>query len=65
LALIRKEGGVLYAPSAYFFKHPPKQYTDDEAYRMTETFINGTYGERRHEMPDHSSREGQQIAQMG
>ena len=42
LALIRKEGGVLYAPSAYFFKHPPQQYTDDEAYRMTEVFISGT-----------------------
>jgi myo-inositol-1-phosphate synthase len=65
LALIRKEGGVLYAPAAYFFKHPPRQYTDEEAYRMTKTFINGTYGERRHEMPDHSSREGQQIAQIG
>ena len=62
LALTRKEGGILYAPSAYFFKHPPKQYTDDEAYRMTGTFINGTYGERRHEMPDHSSGERQRAA---
>jgi len=42
LALIRKKGGVLYGPSAYFFKHPPQQYTDDEAYRMTEVFISGT-----------------------
>ncbi|MFC1664134.1 inositol-3-phosphate synthase [Pseudomonadota bacterium] len=31
LALDRGEGGVLYPPSAYFFKHPPQQYTDDEA----------------------------------
>jgi myo-inositol-1-phosphate synthase len=44
LALTRKEGGVLYAPSAYFCKHPPRQHTDDEAHRMTEDFINGTYG---------------------
>jgi myo-inositol-1-phosphate synthase len=42
LALDRKEGGVLPAPSAYFCKHPPRQYTDDEAYRMTEVFIKGT-----------------------
>ena len=62
LALIRKEGGVLYAPSAYFFKHPPRQYTDEEAYRMTEAFINGTYGEMRHEMPDHSRGERQRPA---
>ncbi|MHA1707127.1 MAG: inositol-3-phosphate synthase [Promethearchaeota archaeon] len=41
LALDRGEGGVLYSPSAYFMKHPPKQYTDDEAYRLTEAFIKG------------------------
>ncbi len=39
LALERGEGGVLYAPSAYFCKHPPVQYPDDEAFRMTEAFI--------------------------
>ena len=42
LALDRNEGGVLYSPSAYFTKHPPIQYTDDQAYRLTEEFINGT-----------------------
>ena len=42
LALNRQQGGVLYAPSAYFYKYPPRQYTDDEAYRMTESFIDGT-----------------------
>ena len=39
LALERGIGGVLYSPSAYFCKHPPKQYTDDEAYKMTNDFI--------------------------
>lgn len=39
LALLNNVGGVLEAPSAYFCKHPPKQYTDDDAYRMTEDFI--------------------------
>jgi myo-inositol-1-phosphate synthase len=33
------QGGILTAPAAYFCKHPPKQFTDDEAYRMTEAFI--------------------------
>jgi len=41
LALERGKGGILYSPSSYFMKHPPKQYTDDEAYRMTEEFIAG------------------------
>lgn len=39
LALDRGTGGVLYSPSAYFMKHPPRQYSDDEAYRLTEEFI--------------------------
>jgi len=41
LALKRGKGGVLYSPSAYFMKHPPKQFTDDVAYRMLEEFIAG------------------------
>ncbi|HUW67223.1 MAG TPA: inositol-3-phosphate synthase [Candidatus Nanoarchaeia archaeon] len=41
LALNRGISGVLYSPSAYFMKHPPKQYTDDVAYRLTEEFIAG------------------------
>lgn len=40
LALSRKEGGVLTAPSSYFCKHPPVQYTDDVAHQLTEEFIN-------------------------
>jgi len=41
LALDRGIGGILYSPSAYFMKHPPQQFTDDDAYRMTEDFIAG------------------------
>ena len=41
LALNRGQGGVLFAPSAYFCKHPPHQFTDDEAFKMTERFIQG------------------------
>lgn len=39
LALIRKQGGVLIAPSAYFCKHPLNQFTDDEAYTMINAYI--------------------------
>lgn len=40
LALDRGQGGVLEAPSAYFCKHPARQFTDDEAFTMVEDFIN-------------------------
>ncbi len=39
LALINGIGGPLEAPSAYFCKHPPVQYTDDEAHERIEAFI--------------------------
>ena len=39
LALERGLWGSLTAPSAYFMKSPPIQYTDDEAHRMVEEFI--------------------------
>lgn len=48
LALDRGIGGVIYAPSAYFCKHPPIQITDDEAYRMTEAYIKGEPAEIAH-----------------
>jgi myo-inositol-1-phosphate synthase len=40
LALNRNIGGILYSPSSYFMKHPPKQHDDDTAYKLTEDFIN-------------------------
>jgi len=39
LALDQGLKGTLVAPSAYFMKSPPIQYTDDEARRMVEEFI--------------------------
>ncbi|MCH8233450.1 MAG: inositol-3-phosphate synthase [Bacteroidetes bacterium] len=41
LALERGQGGILYGPSAFLMKHPPKQFTDDEAYKLTKEFIAG------------------------
>jgi myo-inositol-1-phosphate synthase len=41
LALLKGQGGVLYAPAAYFCKHPPRQFTDSEAFQMIEQFISG------------------------
>jgi myo-inositol-1-phosphate synthase len=39
LALDRGMSGALYAPSSYFMKSPPQQFTDNEARRMLEEFI--------------------------
>jgi len=39
LALDRKVGGPLISSSAYFMKHPPQQFTDEEARAMVEEFI--------------------------
>ncbi len=41
LALDRGIAGPLEAPSAYFMKSPPTQYTDDVAHDMVEQFIAG------------------------
>ncbi len=41
LGLDRGLGGTLVAPSAYFMKSPPIQFTDDEARRKLEEFIAG------------------------
>ncbi len=41
LALDRGEGGILEGPSAFFSKHPPRQYPDYMAYQLTEDFIYG------------------------
>ncbi len=39
LALERGLRGALEGPAAYFYKHPPRQFTDEEAWRLTEEFI--------------------------
>lgn len=39
LALDRGQAGAIEGPSAFFYKHPPRQVTDDEAFQMTEHFI--------------------------
>ncbi|MEM4197059.1 MAG: hypothetical protein QXV64_03010, partial [Candidatus Anstonellaceae archaeon] len=41
IALDRNIGGVLEGPSAYFMKHPPRQYPDSVAKEMVEKFITG------------------------
>jgi myo-inositol-1-phosphate synthase len=38
--------GALTAPSSYFKKSPPIQYTDEEARRLTEEFI-AKYGKKK------------------
>ncbi|MFX1293959.1 MAG: inositol-3-phosphate synthase [Promethearchaeota archaeon] len=41
LALDRKIAGPLISISSYCFKHPPKQFTDAEAFHLVEEFIQG------------------------
>jgi myo-inositol-1-phosphate synthase len=41
VALDRGIAGAVAAPSSFFCKHPPVQYTDDVAYQLTEAFIAG------------------------
>ena len=60
LALDRGIGGILAAPSAYFCKHPPRQFSDDEAFRMIEEFISKDRG-KTDEMPDYRRWQGEQI----
>ncbi len=64
LALDRGQGGVLDAPCAYFCKHPPRQFTDDEAFRMMENFI-AKDRKNVHEMSDYFHRSGVLVATKG
>ncbi|MGH0033074.1 MAG: inositol-3-phosphate synthase [Myxococcota bacterium] len=41
LARDRGLGGPIEGPSAYFMKHPPTQFSDDDAHRLVERFIAG------------------------
>ena len=41
IALDRGIGGPLYSPASYFMKTPPKQFSDEEARKLTEEFITG------------------------
>lgn len=41
LALDRGMKGAIEAPSSYFFKHPPKQFPDEQCFEMTNDFIAG------------------------
>ena len=64
LALDRGQSGILEAPSAYFCKHPPRQFTDEQAYCMIEAFIENKRG-GTHEVSDHRRRQGQPGAAEG
>jgi len=57
LALDHGEGGALEAPSAYFCKHPPRQFTDDEAFHLLENFIN-KFKDKVREISDYRRRDG-------
>ena len=50
LALDSGRGGVLEGPSAFFCKHPLRQFSDDKAHRLTEDFIS-EHWRSRHQVP--------------
>jgi len=52
LALDRGLSGAIVAPSAYFMKSPPIQYSDDEARIRTEEFIAGQQQEGPISLPE-------------
>ncbi len=55
LALDRGLSGAIVAPSSYFMKSPPIQYSDDEAHLKTEAFIMGEKQEEPVSLPARSS----------
>jgi len=57
LALNRGQGGILEGPSAYFCKHPPVQFTDEEAFQMVEEFISDEGVVAEDEMFNYRSRQ--------
>ncbi|MDY7018556.1 MAG: inositol-3-phosphate synthase [Chloroflexota bacterium] len=52
LALDRGLSGTIVAPSSYFMKSPPIQYSDDEAHIRTEAFITGEGQEESVTLPE-------------
>ncbi len=57
LAMDNKLSGSMEAPSAYFMKSPPKQYTDEHARVMTEEFIQ-KYKKREKKAPSLRAKKG-------
>jgi myo-inositol-1-phosphate synthase len=55
LAMNHKLSGALDAPSSYFMKSPPKQYTDEQARILTEEFI-AKYGMKEKKGPAPKSK---------
>jgi myo-inositol-1-phosphate synthase len=65
LALSRGQGGILHAPSAYYCKHPQRQFTDDEAFHMIENFINGDRDNGQEVLDYHGWQQGTPVAAEG
>jgi len=57
LARDRNLAGIVEGPSAFFMKHPPKQYRDEIAWRMTEAFIAGDEAANTHGDADDAASE--------
>ncbi len=62
LGLDRGLKGALVAPSAYFKKSPPIQFTDDVARKKLEDFIAGENNETLPPMPEAEAQAGHELA---
>jgi myo-inositol-1-phosphate synthase len=62
LGLDRGLKGALIAPSAYFKKSPPIQFTDDVARKNLEAFIAGENNETLPPMPEAAAEEELELA---
>jgi len=60
LARERGLAGAIVAPSAYFMKSPPIQYSDDEARRRVESFITGKEQQTPVSLPEITSEKPKQ-----
>jgi myo-inositol-1-phosphate synthase len=62
LALDNGISGALVGPSAYFKKSPPKQFTDEEARRLTEEFITALKPAGRSRRGSRNGKTGRSVA---
>jgi myo-inositol-1-phosphate synthase len=59
LAMDRGIGGPMIAPSSYFMKSPPQQFTDDKARRLVEEYIAGDVSEEDSAPENPAEKNGQ------
>lgn len=65
LAMNRGLSGSLIAPSSYFMKSPPQQFTDNKARELVEAFIQDQSNENTHDRSNQALERAQQSLPLG